>query len=219
VLETTDKLIPIHPGEILREEYMKPLGFTGDILARVLKVSPDSINEIISGKRGITTDIALRLARYFNTTPELWTGLQEDYDLRMARMGAQLQIARDARKRQYKHRNYQRISVQIIKWAAIVFVTSCLFPPWQYTADRNGSEGFHTRKPAGYAPIFLPPAPEYEGVSYGVQIDSSRLIIEWAALAAVTGMVWMLVVKPAWSQYDKANRPQKFIPPPGNPEN
>ena len=62
-----------------------PLGFTGDILAEVLKVPPDSINEIISGKRDITVDMALRLARYFNTTPELWTGLQEDYELRMAR--------------------------------------------------------------------------------------------------------------------------------------
>src|SRR5450759_2812922 len=63
---------------------MLPLGFIGDILAEVLKVPPDSINEIISGKRDITVDMALRLARYFNTTPELWTGLQEDYDLRMA---------------------------------------------------------------------------------------------------------------------------------------
>ena len=62
-----------------------PLGFTGDILAEVLKVPPDSINEIISGKRDITVDMALRLARYFNTTPELWTGLQEDYHLRLAR--------------------------------------------------------------------------------------------------------------------------------------
>ena len=50
---------------------MMPLGFTGDILAEVLKVPPDSINEIISGKRDITVDMALRLARYFNTTPEL----------------------------------------------------------------------------------------------------------------------------------------------------
>jgi hypothetical protein len=108
---------------------------------------------------------------------------------------------------------------QIIKWAAIVFVASCLFPPWQYTYDLNGQHGSHSRKPAGYSPIFLPPAPENEGVSYGVQIDSSRLIIEWAALAAVTGMVWVFVVKPPWSRDDKANRSQKFIPPPGNPEN
>jgi antitoxin HigA-1 len=95
VNETTDKLIPIHPGEILREEYMKPVGFTGDILAGVLKVPPNSINEIISGKCGITTDIALRLARYFNTTAELWTGLQTDYDLRLARHDKAQVIERD----------------------------------------------------------------------------------------------------------------------------
>ena len=73
-LPQCERVILIHPGEILREEYMLPLGFTGDKLAEVLKVPPDSINEIISGKRDITVDMALRLARYFNTTPELWTG-------------------------------------------------------------------------------------------------------------------------------------------------
>jgi len=100
-----------------------------------------------------------------------------------------------------------------------VFILTCLVPPWQYTADRNGNGGFHSRKPAGYSPIFSPPAPENVGVSYGVKIDSSRLFIEWAALAAVTGIVWMLVVKPAWPRDDKATRPQIFIPPNGNPEN
>jgi hypothetical protein len=110
-------------------------------------------------------------------------------------------------------------SKQIINWAAIIFVATCLFPPWQYTADRNGSEGFHSRKPAGYSSIFSPPTPKYEGVNYGVQIDSSRLGIEWAAIAVVAGAVWAFVVKPAWSRDDKARPPQRIILPPGNPEN
>ncbi|HKW28239.1 MAG TPA: hypothetical protein VJT54_02820 [Verrucomicrobiae bacterium] len=112
---------------------------------------------------------------------------------------------------------------RVIKWAALVFITSCLIPPWQFTADRNGNAGFHTRKPAGYSLVFVPPTnPEsIDGSTlwFGVQIDFGRLFLEWAALAAVTGMVWILVVKPAWPRDDKANRPQKFTPPTGNPEN
>jgi addiction module HigA family antidote len=81
----TNKLVPIHPGEILREEFMAPHGLSQNALARALSVPPRRINEIVLEKRGITADTALRLARFFNTTAELWTGLQADYDLRLVR--------------------------------------------------------------------------------------------------------------------------------------
>jgi addiction module HigA family antidote len=79
------KLSPIHPGEILREEFMKPRGLSQNALARKLNVPPRRINEIVLEKRGITADTALRLARFFSTSAELWTGLQADYELRVAR--------------------------------------------------------------------------------------------------------------------------------------
>jgi len=91
----TNKLAPIHPGEILREEFMKPHGLSQNALARALNVPPRRINEIVLEKRGITADTALRLGRYFGTTPEMWTGLQADYDLRLARYGKERQIERD----------------------------------------------------------------------------------------------------------------------------
>ena len=91
----TNKLSPIHPGEILREEFMKPCGLSQNSLARALNVPPRRINEIVLEKRGITADTALRLARFFGTTAELWTGLQSDYDLRLARYEKQRQIERD----------------------------------------------------------------------------------------------------------------------------
>ncbi len=81
----TNKLPPIHPGEILREEFMKPRGLSQNALARALNVPPRRINEIVLEKRGITADTALRLARYFGTSAEMWTGLQADYDLRRLR--------------------------------------------------------------------------------------------------------------------------------------
>ena len=86
------KLPPIHPGEILREEFMKPLGLSQNALARALNIPPRRINEIVLEKRGITADTALRLARCLNTTAELWTNLQADYDLRVARYAKARQI-------------------------------------------------------------------------------------------------------------------------------
>src|SRR5437762_14151546 len=91
----TKKLPPIHPGEILREEFMKPHGLSQNALARALGVPPRRINEIVLEKRSITADTALLLARYFGTTAELWTGLQADYDLRLAHYDKQRQIERD----------------------------------------------------------------------------------------------------------------------------
>ena len=80
-----NKLAPIHPGEILREEFMKQRGLSQNALARALNVPPRRINEILLEKRGITANTALRLARFFGTSAEMWTGLQADYELRLAR--------------------------------------------------------------------------------------------------------------------------------------
>lgn len=78
------KLDPIPPGEILLEEFLKPHGVSQNRLARDIDVPPGRINEIVQGKRAITADTALRLGKYFGTTPDLWLGLQMDYDIRRA---------------------------------------------------------------------------------------------------------------------------------------
>jgi len=91
----TNKLPPIHPGEILREEFMKPRELSQNALARALNVPPRRINEIVLEKRGITADTALRLARYFGTSAEMWASLQADYNLRLTRYEKQKQIERD----------------------------------------------------------------------------------------------------------------------------
>jgi addiction module HigA family antidote len=72
---------PIHPGEILEEEFMKPLGLSQSKLAKELGVSVRAVNEIVNKKRGITPEMAIRLAKKFGTTAEFWLGLQMDYDL------------------------------------------------------------------------------------------------------------------------------------------
>ena len=78
-------LPPIHPGEILREEFMKPLNLSANALAQHLGVTTARVNEIANGRRGITADTALRLARCFSTTPEFWMNLQQRYELEAAR--------------------------------------------------------------------------------------------------------------------------------------
>ena len=78
---TQEKLAPVHPGEILLEEFMKPLGLSQTRLGRDLGVSPRRINEIVHGKRSVTADSALRLSRYLGTSADFWLGLQADYDL------------------------------------------------------------------------------------------------------------------------------------------
>lgn len=78
----TNQMRPIHPGEILREEFITPLGITGNALAIALRVPATRVGDILNEKRGITSDTALRLARFFNTTPQFWLNLQSSFDLK-----------------------------------------------------------------------------------------------------------------------------------------
>ncbi|MBY0507498.1 MAG: HigA family addiction module antidote protein [Bryobacteraceae bacterium] len=75
------KLPPVHPGEILREDFLKPMGLSINALARALHVPPSHVSGIVNEKRGISAVMALRLARYFGSSPELWLGLQLDFEL------------------------------------------------------------------------------------------------------------------------------------------
>lgn len=86
-------LDPIPPGEILLEEFLKPLGISQNRLARDLRVPPARINDIVHARRAITADTAMRLGRYFRTTAELWLGLQQHYDMELARreLGAEIE--------------------------------------------------------------------------------------------------------------------------------
>ena len=92
-------LDPIPPGEILREEFMRPLGLSINALARALAVPPNRIGAIVNGTRAITADTALRLGRYFGTSPELWLDLQSDYELRRARQATGKTIESQVRAR------------------------------------------------------------------------------------------------------------------------
>jgi antitoxin HigA-1 len=97
------KLSPVHPGEILLEEYLIPFGISQNKLGRDLGVPAQRINEIVRGQRAITVDTALRLARYFDTTPQFWLNLQSHYDLEMARdMHLVERIGREVRDREIK---------------------------------------------------------------------------------------------------------------------
>lgn len=82
------RLPNIHPGEVLLEEFLKPLEISQNALARAVRVPPRRINEIVLGKRAITADTALRLARFFGTSEKFWMGLQADYDLEEAARAA-----------------------------------------------------------------------------------------------------------------------------------
>ncbi len=86
-------LPPIHPGEQLREEFMKPFGLSAYRLAKDIDVPVSRIQDLVAERRAITGDTALRLARYFGTTPEFWLNLQRDYDLELAEIEVGDQIA------------------------------------------------------------------------------------------------------------------------------
>ena len=96
------KLSPLHPGEILFEEFLKPMGLSQNRLALDIRVPARRINEIVQGKRRITADTALRLAKYFDMSPQFWLGLQMDYDLDTAedklskRLDSEIRIYRAA---------------------------------------------------------------------------------------------------------------------------
>ena len=92
-------LEPIHPGEILREEFMEPLGLSSHALSLALRVPATRIGEIVRCRRSISPDTALRLGRFFGTTPDLWLGLQTEFDLRTARRELSDQIEREVQPR------------------------------------------------------------------------------------------------------------------------
>ncbi len=89
------ELAPVHPGEILQKEFLEPMGISQNKLAMALHVPARRINEIVLGKRGITADTALRLARYFGMSPQFWLGLQMDYELDVAEDAVEERIERE----------------------------------------------------------------------------------------------------------------------------
>ena len=94
------RLPPVHPGEVLREDLMTPLGISINQLGRDLRVPVTRISEIVNGRRGVTADTALRLARYFGTTAEFWMNVQAKYDLDVAQRASAHRIARDVHPRE-----------------------------------------------------------------------------------------------------------------------
>jgi addiction module HigA family antidote len=89
------RLAPVHPGEILREDFLTPMQLSVYTLAQAIKVSRSRVNDVVLGRRGITADTALRLARYFGTTPDFWMNLQARYDLDVADRTVRRQIERE----------------------------------------------------------------------------------------------------------------------------
>jgi addiction module HigA family antidote len=94
---TEEKLRPVHPGEVLLEEFLSPMGLSQNRLALSIGVSPRRINEIVLGKRSITADTALRLARYFGMSAQFWLGLQMDYDLDITEEAMAERLKREVR--------------------------------------------------------------------------------------------------------------------------
>ena len=90
---------PVHPGEILSEE-LEILGLSSNVLAKALDVSPGCVTEILNGQQSVTADIALRLARYFGTTPQVWLNLQKTYELRQAEIDVGERIAKRVKPRE-----------------------------------------------------------------------------------------------------------------------
>jgi addiction module HigA family antidote len=85
----------IHPGEVLREEFLVPLGLSANALAQALRIPAPRVNDIVRERRGVSPDTALRLARYFGTTPQFWLNLQASYDLKIALREAGAHIERE----------------------------------------------------------------------------------------------------------------------------
>ena len=89
------RLPPVHPGEVLRDEFLTPMALSVYRLAQAIKVSRPRLNDIVLGRRGVTVDTALRLGRYFSTTPEFWINLQTRYDLDVAERTVRRDIERE----------------------------------------------------------------------------------------------------------------------------
>jgi antitoxin HigA-1 len=100
MLKKRRRLPPVHPGEILREELMKPLGLSINRVARDLRVPVTRMSEIVNGRRSITADTALRLSRYFGSSPQLWMNLQAAYDLEVVTRASAERIERDVHPRE-----------------------------------------------------------------------------------------------------------------------
>ncbi|WP_306535489.1 HigA family addiction module antitoxin [Geobacter sp.] len=98
-MNPTNRMRPIHPGEVLREEFLIPLGMSAHALALELKVPAPRINDIVRERRAVTPDTALRLARYFGTTPQFWLNLQSSYDLKIAERELGTKIEREVHTR------------------------------------------------------------------------------------------------------------------------
>ncbi len=94
-----ERIAPVHPGEILLEDFLKPMGISQYRLAKWINVHPRRINEIVHGKRSITADTALRLARYFGTSVELWMNLQSHYDIEVAKDALKDRLAQEVQPR------------------------------------------------------------------------------------------------------------------------
>ena len=94
------KLPNVHPGEVLLEEFLEPMGISQNRLARAIGVPPRRVNEIVLGKRSITPDTALRLSRFFGTSSRFWLGLQMDYDLEKTEQAEAARINREVRPRE-----------------------------------------------------------------------------------------------------------------------
>jgi addiction module HigA family antidote len=99
----TDKLSPIHPGEVLLEEFIKPMNLSQNRLAIDIGVDARRINEIVLGKRAITADTALRLSRFFGNSPQFWMGLQTQYDLDVAEDQLGRRLEREVRPLEMAH--------------------------------------------------------------------------------------------------------------------
>lgn len=98
-MKPTNQMRPVHPGEVLREEFLLPLKMSGHALALALRVPAPRINDILREQRAISPDTALRLARYFGSTPQFWMNLQTSYDLKCAERAVGDKIASDVHAR------------------------------------------------------------------------------------------------------------------------
>ena len=93
------KLPPVHPGEVLREDYLKEIGMSAHALAQALRIPSTRLYEILAGRRSVTPETALRLARHLGTSAEVWPGLQADYDLEVTRAAVGAKVEREVERR------------------------------------------------------------------------------------------------------------------------